>query len=717
MVKMRALIVYFLLAKSILAAFEATPCSNLIEDLLIVDYWNRVQNERFPVTYNHLLYGGYFNMPSARMSCEGVLGAGFSYVPPYHNYNLYCQLTSFLEVSGNYRVFKGVDDPILTPLGFGDMSDKGANVKLAILKPEDSQYLLPGIAVGFEDFLGTRNFKSRYIVLTKVFLKEDLEVSIGIGAQRIRRWFGGFCWIPFRQSSCSWLAPLCVVAEYDATPYHSKRIEKHPKGRTQKCKINAGLKYRLWNALDFSLSYIRGEKLAFSVATFYDFGHTKGFIPKINDSLPYRAPIIREPIGLYRSESTLVNDLVFAFQDQGIDLLRCELGYDECLRKTLRLKIYNDTYRLEPNLRERLNCLLAGLIPSDIEQVIVVVDAEGFPIQEYHFTMCYVRDFGDGFMGSNELNTLSPMTEVQYGDPFHYTNLFEKNRESVNWLILPKTHTFFGSSRGKFKYSLGVNIGVNGFLPSDIYYSLLLGYNIVSDLYHLSDTDRLNPSQLINVRTDIVRYYQQKGLTIDEAYLQKCWNMGCGFYSRLAVGYFEEEYAGAAAQFIYFPLYSPFAIGIEGAIFKKRAYHGVVAFTSRVRKLHGFVPSWKNFPFGSQGFLSLYYDWKDAHLDFKIQIGKFLANDWGVRYEISRYFPSGLKITLWYTRTNGHDKINGHTYYDKGVAFSMPLDLFYTESNRARWGYGMSAWLRDVGVIAETGQDLYELINEQRQWP
>ncbi|MFI5342675.1 MAG: YjbH domain-containing protein [Chlamydiales bacterium] len=65
--------------------------------------------------------------------------------------------------------------------------------------------------------------------------------------------------------------------------------------------------------------------------------------------------------------------------------------------------------------------------------------------------------------------------------------------------------------------------------------------------------------------------------------------------------------------------------------------------------------------------------------------------------------------------TNGHDRINGHTYYDKGVFFSMPLDIFYTKNNRSRWGYGMSAWLRDVGVRACTGTELYSIINQQRQ--
>ncbi len=688
--------------------------SELLDDLAVVEYWNRKQCERMPVHYNHLFYGGYINMPSARMSEEGILGAGFSYVPPYHNYNLYCQLTPFLEVSGNYRVFKGVDDPILTPLGFGDMSDKGANVKLAIFKPEDSGYTLPGFAVGLEDFLGTRNFKAKYAVLTQVFMDQNLEVSLGIGAQRIRGWFGGVIWMPFLKSYNPWLQPISLIAEYDATPYKSEKVEKHPKGRSQKCKINGGIQYRLFDAIDLSLSYVRGEKFAASIATFYDFGHTKGFVPKINDSLPYTGPIVREPIGVLRPESALVNDLIFGFRDQGIELLTVALGYNSCSEKVLRLKIYNNKYKLEPDLRMRLNCLLSGLIPMDIAHVIVVVDAEGFPIQEYHYPMTFVRSFGDRVMGGYELASLSPLTEVTTAEPYTYLTLFEKNRDRVNWILLPKTHTFFGSSKGKFKYSLGVEAGINGFLPGDIYYSLLIGKNVVSNLYHLSSTDRLNPSQIINVRTDIVRYYQQMGISLDEAYMQKCWNMGSGFYSKLALGYFEEEYAGLAGQAVYYPVYSDWAVGLEAAIFKKRSYKGI-GFTSKVRKLHGFIPEYKNFPYGSQYFLDLYYDWKFCNLDFKVQIGKFLANDYGVRYEVFRYFESGLRVGFWYTRTNGHDRINGETYYDKGIEISMPLDLFYTESTRKRWAYAMNAWLRDVGVTAETGQDLYDLIREERQ--
>ncbi len=183
--------------------------SDLFKDLMIVDYWNKRLNDRLPVFYDHSLQGGYINMPSARMSTSGEIGLGYAYAPPYIRYNLRCQLFSNLEVTGNYNVFKGVDDPILTPLGFGDLSDKGANLKFAFILPEDSDYRMPGVAVGYSDFIGTQNFKSKYIVLTQVILKYNLELSLGFGKHRIKKWFGGLHWMPFRNLSCSYLQDFC----------------------------------------------------------------------------------------------------------------------------------------------------------------------------------------------------------------------------------------------------------------------------------------------------------------------------------------------------------------------------------------------------------------------------------------------------------------------------------------------------------------------------
>jgi hypothetical protein len=664
--------------------------------------------------YNHLLQGGYFAMPSARMGAEGEIGVGYAYVPPYRNYNLRFQITDRLEISGSYRIFHGIPDPVLSPHGFGDFSDKGANFKFAILLPEDSDYQLPGIAIGYEDFIGTKAFHARYIVLTQVFLKQNLEISLGYGARRIRGLFGGIQWMPFRQSGSPYLKGLSFVAEYDAIPYHKETIEKHPHGRVKRSPINFGIKYRLLDRLDFSLSYIRGHALAFSASTFYNFGTTRGFLPKINDPLLYTAPVNLEPLGIRRPESALAQDLAFAFREQGMDLLEVRLFYTECFQKGLRLRIINDTFRHEKEVRERLSNLLAALIPSDIAEVIVIVEAdEGFSIQQYPFKMAFVRQFLEQEMGRYELKVVTPLQEVSCPDYYCSRVLYKRRKEWWNIELTPKTHTIFGSSSGKFKCTLGVHVGLNGFLWDDIYYSLLLGLNLYNDLENVHDVDILNPSQLINVRTDLIRYYKQKGITVDEAYLQKNWTLGKGWYSRLAAGYFEEAYGGAAAECLYYPVNACWAAGFESAVLKKRNYRGL-GFSSTIRKLKGFDPTHRKFT-GYQYFLNLYFDWKCAQLDFKIAAGKFLARDHGIRFEMSRYFNSGLRITFWYTLTDGHDKVNGHTYHDKGILFSMPFDILYTHSERAFWEYGMSAWLRDVGFRAYTGRDLYDMIRDLRE--
>lgn len=711
--KKRLFILGLLFSFSILAAEKYNEQEQLLNDLMVVEYWNHKNVERFPIYYNHLLQGGYFNMPSALMGNTGEIGIGYSSVPPYLNYNLRCQLLNFLEISGNYRVFRGVDDPILSKYGFGDLSDKGANFKFAILRPEDSHYKLPGVAFGFEDFMGTRNFKAKYIVLTQVFLDYSLEASIGYGGDRIHRWFGGVTWMPFLKGENHFLKPFAFCAEYDATPYKNKNIEKHPKGRSQKFPINFGCKYRLWNYFDFSLSYIRGKKVAFSASVFYNLGETKGLIPKNQDPLPYAAPVNYENVGFLRPLEVFSQDLYYAFLDQGFTIFKASLGFSENGTRVLRLHIYNLVYRLERQVRFRLNNLVASLIPENVSKVIIILEAEGIPIQEYHYNMEMVRKYINEEICEYELNILTPLCEVSVPSDYEYCSFFEKKLDWFNFEVFPKTRTLFGSAQGKFKYSLGVNFGANGYLHSNLFYSLRFGYIFLTTMGKLPDKDRLNPSQLINVRTDIVRYFQQKSLTVDEAYIQKNWNLGRGFYSRISLGIFEVEYGGIASEVLYYPVNSPWAIGIEGAIVKKRTFKGV-GFTNKIRKLDGFTPTYQNFT-GYQYFLNGYYDWQALNLDFRVSVGKFLANDYGVRTEISRYFPSGLRISIWYTYTNGHDKINGKTYYDKGIAFSMPVDAFYNYSSRTRWGYGMSAWLRDVGASAYTGETLYNMINEQRQ--
>ncbi len=102
-------------------------------------------------------------------------------------------------------------------------------------------------------------------------------------------------------------------------------------------------------------------------------------------------------------------------------------------------------------------------------------------------------------------------------------------------------------------------------------------------------------------------------------------------------------------------------------------------------------------------------------MDLIVSCGQFLAKDKGVRTEVGRYFKSGVRFSLWCTVTNGHDQVNGKTYFDKGFSFLIPLDIFLKQSSLSYLGYVMSAWLRDVGARAATGKRLYWTLEESRR--
>ena len=686
--------------------------SNILDDLLIVQYWNNRLNEKFPVTYNHLLQGGYFSMPSARMGKEGEMGAGYGYIHPYIHYNIRIQLVDFLEVTGSYRIFKGVDDPVLTKFGFGDFSDKGANLKIALFTPEDSHYRLPGMAIGMEDFLGTKSFNAYYVVFTQVYLKQNLEISLGFGANRIHGFFGGMNWMPFRKGKWEHLKNLSIALEYDTIPYKDETIEKHPKGRIKNTPWQLGLKYRLWDCIDFSGAYIRGNRFAFTTSFFYNFGDCKGLFPKISECQIYKAPINTQPIGYLRPEEVLAQDFVYALKDQGLVVQQAWIVSEQC-RNILRIQLMNSCYREEKVLRERLNAVLSCLAPNNIDEIVIVIDTGLVSVQELRYQTKFLKLFREREIGEYELSILTPLKEVCPPSPYRSEVIYYKQKDLWNLEILPKTNTLFGSSRGKFKYALGLSTIFSGFLLNDVFYNINLGYFFASDIPRLTSVDRLNPSQLINVRTDIVNYFRCNTLTLDEGYLQKISNWGKGLYTRLSLGYFDIAYGGISGEWLYYPVNSNWAIGMDFAIVKKRTVHGL-GFTSRVRKLKGFYPTYRKF-IGNQYFMNLYYDWKWTSLEFKVSAGKFLANDFGFKTEVCRYFCSGLRIGFWYTYTNGRDKINNETYYDKGIFFTVPLDIFYTKTSRSRWGYGMSAWLRDVGASTYTGSTLYDLINQERQ--
>lgn len=702
--------------------FQTRDAGNsLLYDLEIARYWDEKMEERLPLTFNHLLSTGYFTTPSARMGEEGEISIGVASVPPYNLINGRLQLFSHLELSGNYRIFKGVKDPGLSPRGFGDYADRGANLKFALFTPEEMDEWIPGLAFGVEDFIGSKKFTNYYVVATEVVKPIGLEASLGWGWGRYsghsQGFFGGASWFPFWRGGLLGLEPLAFAIEYDPIDYSNPKKEPHPDGRVVHSSFNYGLKWAFSDLLYFTASRIRGDDYAVSGAFNYNWGAATGFLPKVRDPLPYIAPRDTEPIGYYRPEAVMIQSLNFAFEEQGFFLTKAwlEQSMDEmgCLKQTLWISVMNQRYRQEYISRDRIQYLLSALTPSNVSKVVVIMESYGLPCQQYIYTRELLERFACKCISPFEFDLLTPRLEAEApcsnAHPIFYQRL-----DPWRLRVSPRLETFFGSSKGKFKYDFGLKAELDGFLPYDIFYELQLSYTLLSTVNDVGDFDFYNPSQLPNVLTDYVNYRKKRVFSTDRAYLQKNWNLGNGWFTKAAGGYFQVNYAGLAGETLYYPANWNFAIGVEGAVLKKRRYNGLW-FQSSLRVLEGYTPTYRHYSTLQQFFFNFYYDIPEWKIASKVGVGKFLAYDTGARFELTRYFESGLRISGWLTYTNAGDTMHGESYYNRGIAIELPLDLFSRGSSRRVWNYGLAAWLRDAGAFIPTGRSLFEIVNRERR--
>ncbi len=700
---------FFLLFSSLLAAeslgLDPAACQ-LFEDLKTVECVDKKIHDTLPLLLNYQLQGGYFMMPSARTFHAGVIGLGYAYVVPYNIWSLAFNFFDHLETTGNYWVYTRFLEGVLGHKGFGDYAKRAVNVKLVLHRLEDGFPYLPELALGVDDFLNER-FGAFYAVATQQFLDYNLEASLGVGSGRIHGLYGALAWSPLHHTE-NFFKGLSLVAEYDATNYKHHWSRKDNQVRS---RINAGVQLDLWDLIHLEASTLKGTDLTGSVAFHYDLGNTDGFLPKIFDTCTYTEPEDVDPIGTIRTKEELAHEIALAFKTQGFDLYNLYLvpgGRDQ-----LWMKVVNVHYREEEEVRKRIEHILAYLAPQNISDYTVVIEADGVAEHEYRFRYSDLARYREERLGETEFEIIAPLRETS-STPSIYdaAKLYQRHKPIWLFTFRPWIRNFFGTSRGKFKYELGVSGGPEGYLFDSIYYSLWASYTAIASEQNIQTFDYVNPSRIINVRTDSLKYNQSSSFHLDLAYLQKSFNWGKGWFSRLAVGYFETAYAGIALENLYYPVNSSWAIGFEGAGVLKREYYGI-GFQKKIRKWT--VKGIKHFPYkGLQYFLDLYYQYKPLSLDFKIQAGQFLARDKGVRIEGGRTFQSGLRVGLWYTLTTANDVVNGERYYDKGFSISLPLDMFLFQSSRSRLSYSMSGMLRDCGAIAQTGKPLYPTLFWER---
>jgi hypothetical protein len=113
---------------------------------------------------------GLMGTPSARMAPDGELSVGASFFKNNQHYNFGFEVTPWLEASFRYSGLQHFQKeyPVYYDRAFG--------VKVRLW---DEGELLPAVAVGIDDIIGTGVYNGEYVVLSKRF--GDIDTSLGMG--------------------------------------------------------------------------------------------------------------------------------------------------------------------------------------------------------------------------------------------------------------------------------------------------------------------------------------------------------------------------------------------------------------------------------------------------------------------------------------------------------------------------------------------------------
>ena len=158
-------------------------------------------------------------------------------------------------------------------------------------------------------------------------------------------------------------------------------------------------------------------------------------------------------------------------------------------------------------------------------------------------------------------------------------------------------------------------------------------------------------------------------------------------------GYLERMYAGLGTEWLYRPVDSNWAFGVDVNYAKQRA-PGSVFGLEDYDVITGHASAYWKLPFlgKSTGI---------------IRAGQFLAGDQGVHLEFQHEFKSGVLVGAYAAFTDVSSDEYGEGSFTKGFYLSIPFDLFFVRNSKARASIGWSPILRDGGQMLYRNRQLY----------
>ena len=647
---------------------------------------------------------GLVNIPSSRILKEGNLKLHIVNSDPINSLFISANPFNWMEVSlryadintRKYSAFKSFS-------GDQTYKDKSFNLKIKLIE-ETERY--PELSVGFRDFIGTGKFSGEYIVSSKKFGDFDITAGLGWGALsestgiknpfiniddafssrsedfglggniEFNRWFKG--------PKVSAFYGFSYLNKYSGLRFKMDYDKSNPFNLKKESDYSFGLSIPASKYFDINLFKHRGVDLGFGFS--YKANYSKQIIQK-NEVI--------NPINFSKKDTDLLssNDEVFSGT---INLLlsRYRIYTQEIYFKDENLFILIDQSRYRNlNLAAKRVIQITDEVLStrNINNVSIIFQVGNVKTGSIKFPLNKFKQFLDNSISFVELRKY-----ISYENFYQYdeeAKIFEGkiNFPLYTWGIKPDLKNHVGAPEAFYSGQIGLLVSGGVSLNKNSYFDSSIGLGIFQNLDQL----RLRAfSRLPKVRSDIREYLKEKYILKQLTYthmFDPTYSKDYLFFGGLKIGLFEEMYGGIGGEILLRDINKPWYFTANYYWVKQREFNQRLSF----RNYETFT-----------GHLNFIWETPFDGVKVILSGGRYLAKDSGVTLNLSKSFKTGFTLGFYATKTDISAFEFGEGTFDKGIYFSIPLDVVSSKYRKNNARFVWKNLTRDGGAILSGGLDL-----------
>ncbi|MEX5727349.1 hypothetical protein Ga0609869_000702 [Rhodovulum iodosum] len=654
---------------------------------------------------------GLIDMPSGEAQPDGQVSLTFGYFGGMSRTTLHFQLAP--RLSGAFRYSGTRDWGDVVDSNFDTYFDRSFDMRLLLLK--ERRYV-PAVTLGFQDFVGTGLFSGEYIAATKELLP-GLKVTGGLGWGRLgsyndigtpfgdrpeidigeggnvnnTQWFRGPA-APFGGIEWQINERFTLKAEYSSDAYVEEAGRREVFERES--PFNFGVDYKVNESLRVGAYSLYGSELGVMASITLNPKRP----PNRGIFGPAPTPVERRPALSADPE---------AWSEEWIT----QDGVTEILRRNMRKQLEADSLELESialsgdavelrfrNLRYdssaqaigRVARALTRVMPASVETFRIVPVVDGVPAAAVTLRRTDVEQLEHAPNGAAAIRSLAGLGDA---GPMRRGSYAEGLYPKFDWALGPYLRTSYFDPDEPVRADLGLRLQGSYEMSPGVVLSGSVSGRLVGNL---GDSDQESNSELPKVRSNAAEYNRQTDVGLDRLTAAYYFKPGRDLYGRVTAGYLERMFGGISGEVLWRPVDSRLGLGAEVNYAKQRDFDGGFGF----QDYDVFT-----------GHVSAYYD---LGSDYQVQIdmGRYLAGDYGATFTVDREFDNGWRIGAFATFTDVSAEEFGEGSFDKGIRLQIPLAWFTGTPTRERYSTVVRPLSRDGGARLRVDGRLNEKIRD-----